>query len=243
MDERRREQLQEFLTIPLLAVDTTSEEALNRYDVALTHSTYASEMRDRSRECEDNERLEFLGDRVLNFCICEHLFKETTLSEGEMTKKMGIVSNKMLAEILRKREIPIEKYMLLGKNVSPIYSIIADAFEAFIGAVYLAQGMKKVKQMLVPLFSEEIKDFEPEEENAIARLQEHVLQVYRYGNIQETLQYTVERVGGEDHTPLFKATVEIVGEQYGEGVSTSKKTARMEAARSAYKLFKKTHPR
>jgi ribonuclease-3 len=165
-------------------------------------------MKDRGLPCEDNERLEFLGNFVLDFVASEYIlqrFKDDP--EGNMTKRMKIVSDEILADIIKKREIGIENYLNLGGSESGKGddlddSIVAGAFEALIGAVYHDhgdQGMQKTKEIILGLLSDEIEYFDPERDyiiNYIGRLQEFV-QIKTLG----LPDYDVKRIGGPDHKP------------------------------------------
>jgi ribonuclease-3 len=236
MDENRREEILELLNKPLFNIVAVNESSLNLYDQALTHSTYAKEMKDRGLPCADNERLEFFGNFVLNFVVSEYIFnKFKDDSEGSMTKRMEIVSDEILAEIIRKKGIGIEKYLNLGgsesgKGEDLEDSIVAGAFEALIGAVYLDhrdQDMTKIREIILPLLSDAIEHFDPD--NYIGRLQERLAQIKTFGD----LQYAVERIGGPDHEPTFRAIVKISGKLYGEGSGKNKRAAKMEAAKVA----------
>ena len=229
MDEKRRMKIQELLSSPIFNIVDMDERSLNRYNLSLTHSSYVKEMKDKDIECDDYERLEFFGNFVLNFVVSEYIFKKfKDDSEGDMSDRMEIVSNKKLAEIIRKKKIGIEKYIQLGEGQDREDSIVADAFEALIGAVYLdpEQGMPKVEKIILSLLSDEIDEFIPE--NYIRRLQEFV-QIKKLGD----LHYEEKKISGPDHKPSFRAIVKISGKTQGEGMGNSKRAAKMDAARTA----------
>ena len=233
MDEKRKAKIQELLSNPIFNIVAIDERSLNIYDQSLTHSSYAKEMKDIGRECDDYERLEFFGNFVLNFVVSEYIFKKfKDDSEGDMSDRMEIVSNEILAEIIRKKKIGIEKYIQLGNGQDLEDSIVADAFEALIGAVYLdpEQGMPKVKEIILSLLADEIDEFIPE--NYIGRLQEFV-QINNLGD----LQYK-EKKTGPDHSPTFRLVVEISGKPCGEGKGGSIRDARRKAARAALNIIK-----
>jgi ribonuclease-3 len=216
MDEKRRAKIQELLSNPIFNIVNIKEGALNRYDQALTHSSYAKEVKDKGRECDDYERLEFLGNFVLDFVVSEYIFKFKKFkddSEGCMTKRMEIISNEILAKIIKEKKIGIEKLIKVGKGVSGNKedledSIVADVFEAH-----------------------EIEKFDPER-NYIGRLQE-IVQIEKLGD----LQYK-EKKTGPDHSPTFRVVVEISGKPCGEGEGGRKKDARRKAARAALNKIK-----
>ena len=233
MDEKRKAKIQELLSNPIFNIVAIDERSLNIYDQSLTHSSYAKEMKDIGRECDDYERLEFFGNFVLNFVVSEYIFQKfKDDSEGDMSDRMEIVSNEILAEIIRKKKIGIEKYIQLGNGQDLEDSIVADAFEALIGAVYLdpEQGMPKVKEIILSLLADEIEEFIPE--NYIGRLQEFV-QINNLGD----LQYK-EKKTGLDHRPSFRSIVKISGKLCGEGKGGSIRDARRKAARAALNKIK-----
>jgi ribonuclease-3 len=213
MDEKRRAKIQELLSNPIFNIVNIKEGALNRYDQALTHSSYAKEVKDKGRECDDYERLEFLGNFVLDFVVSEYIFKFKKFkddSEGCMTKRMEIISNEILAKIIKEKKIGIEKLIKVGKGVSGNKedledSIVADVFEALIGAVYLDKGMQKAKNV----------------------------QINNLGD----LQYK-EKKTGLDHRPSFRSIVKIPGKLCGEGKGGSIRDARRKAARAALNKIK-----
>jgi len=233
MNEKRRANIQELLSNPIFNIVDMDERALNRYNLSLTHRSYAKEMKDRGIECDDYERLEFFGNFVLNFVVSEYIFKKfKDDSEGDMSDRMEIVSNEILAEIIRKKKIGIEKYIQLGKGQDLGDSIVADAFEALIGAVYLEhgdQGMTKIREVILSLLADEIDEFIPE--NYIGRLQEFV-QINNLG-----LKYK-EKKTGPDHRPSFRSIVEIPGKPCGEGKGGSIRDARRKGARAALNKIK-----
>jgi len=233
MDEKRRAELQKFLSGPIFNIVNVKEEELNRYDQALTHSSFANEMKVRNMECEDYERLEFLGNFVLNFVVSEQVFKRfKDDSEGYMTKRMEIVSNEILAEIVRKKKIGIEELTQRGKGQDLGDSIVADAFEALIGAVYLGKGMRTAKKIILGMLSDEIENFNPER-NHIGRLKE-LVEINKLG----CLEYVDEKAGQDK--PAFRVIVKLLGVTLGEGTGNSKSAAKKEAAKSALNKMEET---
>jgi ribonuclease-3 len=226
MDEKRRAELQKFLSDHSFNSVNVKEEELDIYDQALTHSSFAKEMKDRGIEYDDNERLEFLGNFVLNFVVSEYVFKRfKDDSEGDMTKRMKIVSNEKLAEIVMKKKIGIEELIQRGKGQDLEDSMVADAFEALIGAIYRVKGMLKTKKIILGMLSDEIENFNPER-NYIGRLQE-IVQIGKSGY----LSYEVDKIEGPDHSPTFRAVVKILEKPCGEGTGNSKQHAKMGAAK------------
>ena len=239
MEEARRKTIEELLSNPFFNISSVSDKALLLYDQSLTHRSYAKEMQDKNIDCLDNERLEFFGNFVLGFVVSEFLFKNFNYSEGKMTKRMEVVSDAFLAKVIKKKDIGLDKNtILLGKGRSGQgkkleVSIIASAFEALIGAIYLDQGMAKARKIILELLADEVEHFDPGR-NYIGRLQE-LVQKNKLGE----LKYLEKRLEGPDHRPTFKAIVVISGNKYGAGKGSSKKAAKMVAAKAALKKLKK----
>lgn len=193
--------------------------------MALTHSSYANE----HGHCENYERLEFLGDAVLEVVVSEYLFLNTNYKEGQMTKlRASYVCEKALATYSKK--IGIDKEIKLGhgqiNNLND--TIIADVFEAIIGAIYLDQGFdtakKYIEDIIVPYIDKQI-DFNVDYKT---RLQELV----QTG--KKSLEYEVVKEEGEAHKKTFEVVVKIDNIIYGKGIGNSKKEAEQMAALDAY---------
>ncbi|MCF6462677.1 ribonuclease III, partial [Clostridium sp. Cult1] len=128
-------------------------------NTSLTHSSYANENKDKSGG--NNERLEFLGDTVISLVVSEYLYKRfSEFPEGELTKRRAsVVCESSLAFAARK--IDLGKYLLLGKGEEATGgrerdSILADAFEALTGAIYVDGGLEKTEEYLLGLFEQEV---------------------------------------------------------------------------------------
>jgi ribonuclease-3 len=235
MEDSREKKIRDLLNNKNFRIKNVSEESLKLYDQALTHSSYARENFDQSIEFVDNERLEFLGNFVLGFIVSEFLYSTFDFSEGAMTIRMEVVSDANIANLVKDLDLHLEDgFLLLGKRhdnnqIQLENSIIAGWFEAFIGAVYLDQGIDKAKEIILGLFSDRIRNFDPRR-NYIGRLQEFVHK-HKLGE----LEYKDERITGPDHRPTFLAKVVLSGKLIGEGTGANKKTARMNAAKNALK--------
>jgi len=197
---------------------------------ALTHSSYARPKGQKG--LFDYERLEFLGDAVLELITAEYLFREySEVSEGQLSKlRSKLVSKGSLSNYAR--EIGMGKYLLIAKDQEGIQSqdtLLADAYEAMIGAVYLDKGLLASQQLVVPFLllqrgkMREINDFK-------SYLQEYVQSKYK-----SLPRYKVVQQTGPDHQKKFKVEVEIKGKVMGKGWGLSKKKAEMMAARLAWK--------
>ena len=235
MDKARQKKIQELLNHRIFQIKKVSKRGLELYDQALTHSSFAGEALERDEECINNERLEFLGNFVLGLVVSEYLYSEFNYSEGAMTKRMEVLSDAKLADVIKKTKLKLDKgYLRLGKRSTGTKSgledsIIAGWFEAFIGAIYLDKGLAKAREVVLRLLADEIRHFDPRR-NYIGRLQE-LVQQNKMGN----LKYYEKKVTGPDHKPTFKAQVKISNKKYGEGTGNSKKAARMKAAQAALK--------
>ena len=199
-------------------------------DVALTHRSYAFE----HGSPRHNERLEFLGDAVLGVLVTDMIFNwYPDLSEGEMAKlRASTVNMAVLADAARELVIVSELHLVRVEELSgglDKSSILADAYEAVLGAVYLDQGMPAARAVVEQSLAEHIRD---QVERGVVRdfktsLQEHA--VRQRGAIPE---YRIT-ASGPDHAKRFDAQVFLVGELLGEGTGRSKKEAEQAAAKRA----------
>ncbi|WP_151074125.1 ribonuclease III [Borreliella turdi] len=230
-DSERKAQLSEFLEN--LSIDFNNFDLLN---IALSHSSYSNELDQKS---DNNERLEFLGDSVLNLIITDYLYKTyPNKSEGELSKARSyIVSEDSLSSIAR--EIDLGSYILLGRGEESNdgrnkKGILADAIEAFVGAIYLDSGFSIATEFVVELFDMYIRlmfnrgDFKDYK----SLLQEYVQKKYKISP-----SYKLDKEIGPDHDKVF--CVELyVGEKFiSNGKGKSKKEAEMRAAEVALKAM------
>ena len=192
---------------------------------ALTHSSYSNEHKD----CVNYERLEYLGDAVLELITSEYFYLHTNYKEGKMTKlRASYVCEKALATYAK--AIGIDKYIRLGHgqmhNLND--TIIADVFEAVVGAIYLDQGFLVVKKyiddIIVPYINKQI-DFNVDYKT---KLQELV----QTG--KKSLNYDVVKEYEINHKKVFEVVVKIDNIIYGKGKGSSKKEAEQLAALDAY---------
>jgi len=206
---------------------------------ALTHKSFFHENPDKADAY--NERLEFLGDSVLGFVVVEYLFlSDYKLTESVMAKtKSYLVKESVLSEIAN--AIFLGKYLRLGKGEEVTggrtkRSLLADAVEALLGAVYIDGGYENARSLIIRLFkgkidkiilSGEFHDFKTE-------LQEKTQLLF--STIPE---YKIIRQEGAEHKKLFTIEVYIEGERYGDGTGKSKKEAETLAAKEALQKFQK----
>ncbi len=197
--------------------------------LALTHRSVSSE--DPSRN--DNERLEFLGDAVLQLVITDLLYESYPhLAEGQMAKvRAAVVSGPALAEIARSLDLGLYIELAPGEERTggrEKDSILADGVEAILGAVYLDSGIDAVGEIILSLWSDQVADRakSPGIRDFKTRLQEYLARDDRKP------VYEVEG-SGPDHSRHFKATVYVDGTRLGSGEGRSKKAAEQAAAEEA----------
>ena len=200
-------------------------------EVALTHRSFAFEQGVLST----NERLEFLGDAVLGLVVTDLVYKGfLDRSEGELAKlRAAMVNMTMLADVAR--ELGLGSQVLLGKGEEQSggrdkASILADALEAVLGALYLDQGMKTAQAIIGQLFSPRISAYVRGEGE---RDYKTILQEIAAQDLGRLPEYRVAEQG-PDHEKEFTATVYLSGRQLGRGTGRSKKEAEQRAAREAF---------
>lgn len=204
---------------------------------AFIHSSYVNEHRNISK---DNERLEFMGDAVLQIWSSVHLFKvNPPLDEGKMTTyRATLVCEKALAEYAMK--LGLNKYLKLGFGEEKTGgrtrdSIVANMFEAFIGALYCDGGMDGIERIM-----QEVVDFDNivDLDNSITDYKTK-LQEYVQSDVRKTVTYDVVNVSGPSNKPLFKINVVLDDIILGTGEGNSKKKAEQEAAKNAFEKMVK----
>ena len=200
---------------------------------ALTHPSFSFE----SEYPQMYERLEFLGDAVLGFIVTDYIYgRFPDFQEGDLAKlRASVINGDVLAEIAG--EIELGKCIFMGKGVEQMggrhrTSILADCFEAIIGAVYLDAGAEVTSELVLRLVEARIVQQSETRQwtDFKSRLQEHTM---REMNVTPTYEIISET--GPSHEKIFNAIVRVIGRPYGEGVGTSKKRAEQEAAREALK--------
>lgn len=207
---------------------TFKDKALLR--TALTHTSYANEAKTKMAS---NERLEFLGDSVLSVVVADYLFhNEKSLPEGELTRRRAaLVCEPALDGFARQISLGDELLLGRGEEMSggrSRPSILADAFEALIAAIYLDGGMEAARAFIVPF----VQSGAGTEDDYKTRLQEVVQQ-----NPEERLRYVVAAENGPDHDKSFTVEVYLNSNCIGIGTGHSKKIAEQHAARQALVLM------
>lgn len=202
---------------------------------ALTHSSYANEVRSAG---SSNERLEFLGDSVLSIIVSEYLYnKYPNIPEGELTRKRAVlVCEKALCSF--SRELLIGECLRLGKGEEKgggreRDSILADAFEAVLAAMYLDGGMEIAKNHVMRFVLREEKSGD---ENAFKDYKT-VLQEIIQRNPEESVTYVLTDENGPDHNKVFTVEVRLNSNTIGTGTGKNKKQAEQMAAKQALELM------
>jgi ribonuclease-3 len=204
-------------------------------DRALTHKSYVNE----GLGGGENEKLEFLGDSVLGLVVSEYVFLNyPDYREGRLSKlKSVIVSEPTLAR--KAQEIKLGSYLQLGKGEmmaggSQKPSILADALEALVGAIYLDGGLQSARSFVARLLADEIRSVDKEDDMDYKT----ILQELSQGSYGTIPTYRVVRKVGPDHERIFEVEVLLREEVRGTGIGTSKKSAEQEAARMALDVLR-----
>lgn len=200
---------------------------------ALTHTSYANEF--KMYTVEHNERLEFLGDAILDAIISDELYcRYPNLPEGELTKaRAAIVCEGSLADSAH--TLGIGEYLLLGRGENASggrerASILADAFEAVIGAIYMDSGLESCRTFVLKYLG---ADLDKIHSGHYSRDYKTLLQEVIQKKPDQHIQYCLVNETGPDHNKEFTISVTINGEAFGLGIGKSKKDAEQKAAHEA----------
>lgn len=195
------------------------------YIQAFTHTSYTNE----HIECESYERLEFLGDAVLEVIMSDYLYKEKHLEEGTMTKMRSSYVCEAACCTYAK-ELGLDKCIHLGSGeVEANTTILADVFESFIGAMYLDQGLEITKNVVLSVIVKYI-------ENKINFLHDYKSELQeQVQNVRKSAVYEVIEERGPAHDKTFTCQVKVDDIVMGIGIGSSKKAAEQEAAKEALK--------
>ena len=210
-----------------------NKEILKR---ALTHTSYANE-----HKKESNEKLEFLGDSILEFISSDYIYhKYPSLTEGEMTKvRAAVVCGENLAKVAKLYNIG--EWLYLGNSElrsggKDRVAILEDATEAIIAAIYLDGGIEPVKKFIIENLKEEI---EKATKNVGIKDYKTVLQEILQENGEVKIQYEIIKEMGPDHDKSFIAQVKLNGKVLAKGEGKSKQKAEMKAAKKAINEIKR----
>jgi ribonuclease III len=201
--------------------------------LALTHSSYANE--NKTEKLRSNERLEFLGDSILSLAISEKIYKNyTNLAEGDMTKlRASIVCEQSLVKCAN--NINLGKFIMLGKGeviTGGRYrkSILSDAFESLIGAIYIDDGFESARDFIYEHMKTLI-DFSIK--GMIFIDYKTQLQEFIQKNNLNKIEYKIIKENGPDHNKIFVSQASVNNEVIGVGEGKSKKEAEQNAAKDA----------
>jgi ribonuclease-3 len=203
--------------------------------LAFVHRSFINECR---KIQEYNERLEFLGDSVLGLLVAEYLYRHMpSTAEGDLSylRSRLVEASSCIAYM---QKLDLEKHLLLGKGEKRNDgrgrdSILADLFEALIGAIFLDGGLPAAQKFLFDIFSDEIAAIlKMPLSNWKALLQDHCQKT-----LQQTPVYTILQETGPDHSKIFTVSVAINGKEIAQGSGASKKEAQQAAAEAAVRSF------
>ena len=206
---------------------------------ALTHRSYLNEH--PGHPYEDNERLEFLGDAVLDFLTGEYLYHHfPELAEGPLTSlRSALVRRDTLARFATRFDLGGSMLMGVGEMESggrQRPATLCAVFEAVVGAVYLDQGLAAVSGLVEPLVEPEVTRILREQSDKDAK---STLQELAQGEFRCTPRYTTVAQEGPDHAKRFTVAVTLRGQTYGYGTGRSKQQAAQEAAKEALERFRR----
>ena len=197
-------------------------------DIALTHSSYANEAKNAG---PNNERQEFLGDAVLSVIVADYIFRHRKVPEGELTKKRAsLVCEPSLAYCARQFGLP--QYLLLGKGENMTGgrnrdSIVSDATEALLGAIYLDGGFEPAKDFVLKFILNDI------EHKQLFYDSKTILQEIVQEKGIQPVEYILTGESGPDHDKQFTVSVQVNGQVVGNGTGHTKKAAEQAAAYQA----------
>lgn len=208
---------------------------INLLKNALTHSSYANEVRGGF---SSNERLEFLGDSVLSIVVSDYIYKHyPNMPEGELTKlRASLVCEKSLCAF--SRELELGNYLMLGKGEEKgggreRDSILADAFEAVLAAIYLDGGMEPARHHVMNFVLRELQHTDDE----VFKDYKTALQEIIQRNPEEAVSYILTGESGPDHDKEFTVEVRLNSNVIGRGTGKNKKRAEQMAAKEALMLM------
>lgn len=225
---RRADQLQERL-------GHRFENPLTLYE-ALTHASFANEHREE--RFPYNERIEFMGDSVLNFSVTREIYaRYPDLDEGALTKlRAGVVCDAALAEY--GKAIGLDECLLLGhgqRQAGPVRSsIVADATEALFAALFLDAGLEKAAEFILSVVSEKMEELV---QASTLRDAKSLLHELTQTEPDSRLEYVLVGQSGPDHDKRFETRVLLNGNPVGSGKGRSKRESEQNAAAEALKLF------
>ena len=201
---------------------------------ALTHSSYANEAKNPRMS---NERLEFLGDSVLSLVVSDYIYNSFEIAEGELTKlRASLVCEKALFDFAK--QLQLGDFILLGKGEmqnggNQRSSILADAFEAVIAAIYMDGGMEPARKFILKFVLDDLNDRRKISFKDYKTQLQEIIQK----NPEERLEYVLVGESGPDHNKKFTVEIRLNSNVIAVGEGKSKKDAEQAAAGEALKLM------
>jgi ribonuclease-3 len=227
----------EFLEKLRETMDVPVQDNESWFLKAFTHRSYANE-----KELNyDNERLEFLGDTVLDLCVAEYLFREYPDDrEGRLSKiKSAVVRADALSRMAR--ELGLPGFIRLSKGESQVKrgrdKVVADTFEAFVGALYMSSGLEEVREFILPYVRRETERYLKE---GGRNYKGQLLEFTQEWDLPNPV-YEVDEVMGPEHDPVHRVVAKVEGTVYGSGEGSTKKSAEQAAAQEALDTIRADH--
>lgn len=209
---------------------------LDLLKTALSHSSYANEMKNGYNS---NERLEFLGDSVLSIVVSDYIYKNfSDMPEGDLTRlRASLVCEKALCSF--SRELNLGEYLLLGRGEDKSGgrerdSILADAFEAVLAAIYIDGGFENARNLALDFVLRELKNSKHDDSFKDYKT---LLQEIIQRNPEESVSYYLTGESGPDHAKNFDVEVRLNSNVIGKGSGKNKKQAEQMAAKQALELM------
>ena len=216
-------------------LQSTLGYAFDRFDLLVEALTHSSSLNEEHGSHSHNERLEFLGDSVLDLVISEYLMSTFRQSdEGTLSKmKAKLVSKDTLAKL--SKELALGSYLILGRGEELNHgrqkpSLLADTLEALIAAIYLDGGMSSARRLVLDVYEGELDFLHSSGHAADNKSQLQELCQRQFGLLPI---YCLRHISGPDHRRTFEVEVHLRHERYGIGVGTTKKEAEQQAAEQA----------
>jgi ribonuclease-3 len=249
MEPERKQKLVNLLKNPLFNIDTPDDDALLRYDQALTHSSYANEKK-RTHNCTDYEQLEFLGNYVLNFVLAAQVyyFLPTRIAEFRirypdysdealLSKQIDYLkSDEFISNLVSKSGLDFDNLILKAEKQSIEESIRASAFEALIGSIYLDKKFEKSQEVILEFYKDTIKMAEPISDWT-GELQKIVSRLANAKESDKLIKWSCKKIGPDDSTTWYAEVrvIEVIGceKLCGKSNAKNKLKAKQLAAQNA----------
>lgn len=235
MDKSREDELRRLLMNPVFGITEVNDEALVRYDLALTHGSYIS----APKEIDEFRRLSFLGNYVIDFVIPDYVYRHYPQAQpGEMKPYTEITRNGKLAKLAASMELGVNEAIRMGNGTPLTADTKANAFEAFIAALYLHVGLPKVSEIFIPLFKGEIEkldSLDPEDR----KTWKNRLQEYTQNKWTISPKYEFEERIDHEKKITWYARVSVNGDIWGDGESREKNGQDSASDKAAKMAFEK----